>query len=86
MQIKPKKSLGQNFLHDKNIIEKIIKVSKINISDEVIEIGPGTGNLTKLIIDQNPKKFFVIEKDKILAKELEYKFSDKIWSYHVPPQ
>ena len=78
MQIKPKKSLGQNFLHDKNIIEKIIKVSKIDISDEVLEIGPGTGNLTQFIIDQNPKKLFVIEKDKILAKDLENKFSDKI--------
>ena len=78
MQIKPKKSLGQNFLHDKNILEKIIKVSKINISDEVLEIGPGTGNLTQLIIDQNPKNTFVIEKDKILAKDLENKFSDKI--------
>ena len=56
MLTKPKKSLGQNFLHDKNIIDKIIKVSKMSSSDEVLEIGPGTGNLTQFIIDQNPLK------------------------------
>ena len=47
---KPKKSLGQNFLHDKNIINKIIHASKINSIDEILEVGPGTGNLTKYII------------------------------------
>ena len=47
----PKKSLGQNFLIDKNIINKIIKI--INIENEnILEIGPGTGNLTKKILDQ----------------------------------
>ncbi len=48
MRIKPKKSLGQNFLHDKNIINKIINASNISCNDEVLEIGPGTGNLTKI--------------------------------------
>ena len=56
MSIKSKKSLGQNFLHDKNIINKIIQVSKINSNDEVLEVGPGTGSLTKFIISQKPKK------------------------------
>ena len=78
MSIKPKKSLGQNFLHDRNIIEKIIDASKINLNDEVLEIGPGTGNLTKFIIDQGPKKLYVIEKDINLAKDLEKKFLNKI--------
>ena len=50
MLIKPKKSLGQNFLHDENIINKIINASKISSDDQVLEVGPGTGNLTKLII------------------------------------
>ena len=50
MQLKPKKSLGQNFLHDKNIIGKIIQASEINNKDVILEIGPGTGNLTKFII------------------------------------
>ena len=56
MSPKPKKSLGQNFLLDKNIIEKIIHSAKIKSSDTVLEIGPGTGNLTKFIVARNPKK------------------------------
>ena len=78
MQIKPKKSLGQNFLHDKNIINKIINASNISANDEVLEIGPGTGNLTRFIINQNPKKIYVIEKDFNLSKELSKKFMNKI--------
>ena len=78
MPIKPKKSLGQNFLHDKNIIDKIIDASKINSSDEILEVGPGTGNLTKFIISQKPKKIYVIEKDKNLANILENHYSSKI--------
>ena len=45
-----KKSLGQNFLLNKNIISKIIELGHISNESEVIEIGPGTGNLTKEII------------------------------------
>jgi len=78
MQLKPKKSLGQNFLHDKNIIDKIIHASNIGSNDEILEVGPGTGNLTEFIISQNPKKIYVIEKDKNLASVLEKKFLNKI--------
>ena len=78
MPLKPKKSLGQNFLHDKNIINKIINASNINSNDEVLEIGPGTGNLTQYIISQNPKRIDVIEKDETLANILENKFLNKI--------
>ncbi len=78
MQLKPKKSLGQNFLHDKNIIDKIIHASNIGPKDEVLEVGPGTGNLTELIISQKPKKVVVIEKDKNLTSILEKKFLNKI--------
>ena len=78
MLIKPKKSLGQNFLHDRNIISKIIDASEISFNDEVLEIGPGTGNLTRLIINQNPKKIYVIEKDSLLAEDLKKNFLDKI--------
>ena len=78
MQLKPKKSLGQNFLHDKNIIDKIINASKINSSDEVLEIGPGTGNLTEFIISKKPKKIYVIEKDESLVRDLEKQYSKKI--------
>ena len=78
MSIRPKKSLGQNFLHDRNIINKIINVSKINSNDEVLEVGPGTGNLTKLIVSQKPKKVYVIEKDEDLANALEKQYLNKV--------
>ena len=67
--IKPKKSLGQNFLIDNNILNKIIKLSEIYNSD-VVEIGPGTGNLTKKIIEQKPGNLILIEKDRLLANNL----------------
>jgi 16S rRNA (adenine1518-N6/adenine1519-N6)-dimethyltransferase len=67
--IRPKKSLGQNFLIDNNILNKIIDLAGINNND-VIEIGPGTGNLTKKIIEQNPKNLILIEKDHKLANSL----------------
>ena len=75
--IKPKKSLGQNFLTDKNIIEQIINL--VDIENKIIlEIGPGTGNLTSFLLKKKPKKFFVIEKDNELSLLLEKKFNDKI--------
>ena len=76
--IKAKKSLGQNFLIDKNIIHKIMYASEINSNDEILEVGPGTGNLTEFIISKNPKNIHVIEKDENLAIELEKKYLDKI--------
>ena len=75
--IKAKKSLGQNFLIDKNILEKIVNI--IDIKDKnILEIGPGTGNLTSYILNKNPKKFFVIEKDDELAINLKNKFDNKL--------
>jgi len=53
--IKAKKSLGQNFLIDKNIIHKIVSLSNISNKD-VLEIGPGTGNLTEYIIKKKTQK------------------------------
>ncbi len=75
--IKAKKSLGQNFLIDKNILEKIVNVTEIH-NKNIIEIGPGTGNLTSYILKKNPKKFFVIEKDNDLAINLKNIFDDKL--------
>ena len=75
--IRAKKSLGQNFLIDKNILKKI--VNTINIKDKtVLEIGPGTGNLTSYILEKNPKEFYVIEKDNQLAIDLENKFKNRL--------
>ena len=78
MSLKPKKSLGQNFLIDKNIINKIIHAAGIVSSDVVLEIGSGTGNLTKFIVSQKPKKIYLIEKDENLASILEKQYLDKV--------
>ena len=75
--IKAKKSLGQNFLIDQNIIDKIIII--IDIRDKnILEIGPGTGNLTEKILKKKPKNFLVVEKDYNLVKLLKEKFNKKI--------
>ena len=66
MIIKPKKSLGQNFLIDKKIIQKIINTTDIK-DKEILEIGPGSGNLTEYIIEKLPKNLHVVEKDDNLA-------------------
>ncbi len=77
MKIYPKKSLGQNFLIDQNILEKI--VSLIDVKDKsVLEVGPGTGNLTSFILKNKPKEFYVIEKDKSLIVNLRKKFDNTI--------
>ena len=77
MFIKPKKSLGQNFLVDRNILEQIVNTVEI-ANKEVLEIGPGSGNLTAFILKKNPKKVYVIEKDDDLALLLEDKFTNEI--------
>lgn len=74
--IRYKKSLGQNFLHDKNIINKIVKIGNISKDKVVLEIGPGSGNLTNEIIAMNPKKLIAIEKDANLLKKLKKKFEN----------
>ena len=78
MKIIPKKSLGQNFLIDKNIIEKICNVGNLSENDNVLEIGPGGGNLTEFILKKKPKKFYVIEKDEKLINYLIDRFDNKI--------
>jgi 16S rRNA (adenine1518-N6/adenine1519-N6)-dimethyltransferase len=75
--IKAKKSLGQNFLIDKNIINKIVNI--INIKDEsILEVGPGTGNLTFELLNKDPKKFYVVEKDTQFADNIKNVLKDKI--------
>ena len=75
--IKAKKSLGQNFLVDKNILKDITEL--VNIENKtILEIGPGTGNLTSYILDKKPKKIYVVEKDNLLVIKLQEKFKNKI--------
>jgi len=68
-----KKSLGQNLLIDKNILNKIAELSSIN-GKVVFEVGPGTGNLTEIILKKNPKKLLLVEKDKRFCQILTKKF------------
>ncbi len=68
-----KKSLGQNFLIDKNIIKKIVSLIKVK-NKNIIEIGPGKGALTNEILLREPKSLILIEKDIELAKKLSKKF------------
>ena len=75
--IKAKKSLGQNFLIDRNILEIISEVASIK-DKIVLEIGPGTGNLTSFILKKKPKKFIVIEKDNDLALNIAEIFKDQL--------
>ena len=75
--IKAKKSLGQNFLIDKNILEKIVNLTEIK-NKNILEIGPGTGSLTSNILKKKPKKFIVIEKDNDLAMRLKNIFNKKL--------
>ena len=77
MNFKAKKSLGQNFLIDRNILEKIVNTVKIE-NKEILEIGPGKGNLTTYILKEKPKKFYVIEKDDDLALLLYKNFNNEI--------
>ena len=74
--IKAKKSLGQNFLIDKNIINKIINTIEIT-NNNIIEIGPGLGALTEKILEKKPNKLIIIEKDFELYKKLLVKFNKK---------
>ena len=75
--IKAKKSLGQNFLIDKNILNQISNLVEIE-GKTILEVGPGTGNLTKFLLKKKPKKFFVVEKDNDLISLLNENFKDKI--------
>ncbi len=75
--IKPKKSLGQNFLVDNEIINKIVNSVEIE-NKTILEVGPGTGNLTSSILKKKPKKLYVVEKDSFLANKLKEKFKEKL--------
>ena len=72
MDIKAKKSLGQNFLIDNGVIKQIVECASIK-DRVVLEVGPGTGNLTQEIIEKKPKKVFLIEKDAALLESLKKK-------------
>ncbi len=75
--IKAKKSLGQNFLTDRKILEQITSIIPIE-GKTIFEVGPGTGNLTSFILKNNPKKVIVVEKDINLSENLRNIFKNQI--------
>ena len=75
------KKFRPELLIDKNIINKIVNTVKID-NKTILEVGPGTGNLTNLILNKNPKKMYVIEKDDELIDLLNNDFKDKIEIIH----
>jgi 16S rRNA (adenine1518-N6/adenine1519-N6)-dimethyltransferase len=85
---KHKKKLGQNFLINKEIIKKIAEIGNVEKNTNIIEVGPGTGNLTEELLKKNPKEIFAIEFDKDLInyldkiknnyKNFNYKISDAL--------
>ena len=75
--IRAKKSLGQNFLIDRSIIDIITNTVSIQ-DNEVLEVGPGTGNLTREILKNNPSKMYLIEKDTFLAENLKEIIDERV--------
>ena len=72
----PKKSLGQNFITDKNFLLKMERCIITSKNNSLIEIGPGKGALTNYLLKKNFKKLYLIEKDYFLADLLKNKFKN----------
>lgn len=81
---KAKKSLGQNFLQDKNIARKIVEALQIARQDEVIEIGPGPGMLTRFILEERPASLTLLEKDNDMSRVWNEAFADGRSEQGVP--
>ena len=71
--MKPKKSLGQNFLRDNEVLEKIIESADLKPTDLVVEIGPGEGVLSAKL-KKKAGKLIMIEKDELLARNMARNF------------
>ena len=82
MNLFPKKSLGQNFLIDKEIINLIVETGNVKKNDLVLEVGPGKGNLTEKILEKSPKELIVIEKDLRFTEHLNSRFGERIRIIH----
>ncbi len=74
--IKPIKSLGQNYLKDKNILRKIINAIDVKSDDLILEIGPGTGALTEFILEYKPQKLIAVDVDERVKDILKQRFDD----------
>lgn len=74
-RLSPKKSLGQNFLHDPNTLEKIVRTADMQPNDTVLEIGSGTGALTKILAHHQDANVIGVEIDQRLRPVLEYELA-----------
>ena len=74
--VSPAKALGQNFLHDQNLARWIVDQAQISPEDYVVEIGPGLGALTRVLLEKDAH-VLAIEKDARLAKFLRSRFEDE---------
>jgi 16S rRNA (adenine1518-N6/adenine1519-N6)-dimethyltransferase len=72
-ELRPKKSLGQNFLRDPHYLKRIADVAQVGSNDQVLEIGPGMGHLTRLLV-QRAYKVLAIEVDDRLIPHLQREF------------
>lgn len=77
MIVRKKKSLGQNFIYDKNFLKKISELIISSLSNTIIEVGPGPGTLTEYLFKKDYEKIILIEKDQRLIENLNKKFSSK---------
>jgi len=78
-----KKKFGQNFLVNQTVVKKIIEASNINSNDDILEIGPGDGVLTKEIIKKKPNTFIAVEIDRSLMSTLQVLFNKKNNNYEL---
>lgn len=75
LDLRPSKGRGQNFLHDLSIVHRIVKEAEVGPDDHVVEIGPGLGMLTQVLLDR-AARVSAIELDVILARHLENTFGE----------
>lgn len=69
LDFRPRKALGQNFVHDSNTLRRIVSASGVNKSDHVLEVGPGLGSLTLALLDRGAP-VTAVEIDPVLAERL----------------
>ncbi|MBM93512.1 MAG: 16S rRNA (adenine(1518)-N(6)/adenine(1519)-N(6))-dimethyltransferase [Legionellales bacterium] len=74
----PVKRLSQNFLTDPGVIQSIIDAVALNMNQPLLEIGPGRGALTQVLLELNPESFTVIEIDRRLAQSLHARYGDRV--------
>ena len=75
--MRPKKSLGQNFLTSQSVVDKIVETANLDSKDVVLEVGPGKGVLTQALLEK-AGKVIAVEKDDALIYLLKEKFAQEI--------